>query len=241
VQGGLWGFGHEGGQAEAIRARFADATLVVVPPSVEGDEALLKAILPVTDVMAAGHHAAVTAGVRPGDTVIVIGDGAVGLCGTLAAHRLGAERIVVLGHQPIRLELARKFGATDVVATRGEEAISEVIELTKGGGHAVLECVGTEETLNLGVHLARPGGMVGFVGAPHGSGQVPIQRMFFQNIGLHGGLAPARAYLPELLKDVLEGRLDPSPVLDLSVSLDEVATGYAAMDQRQAIKVLVRP
>jgi threonine dehydrogenase-like Zn-dependent dehydrogenase len=164
----------------------------------------------------------------------------VGLCGTLAARRLGAERIVVLGHQPLRLELARRFGATDVVTTRGPEAISEVLELTKGGGHAVLECVGTEETLNLSVSVARPGGMVGFVGAPHGSGQVPIQRMFFHNIGLHGGLAPARAYMPELLNEVLEGRLNPSPILDLSVSLDEVAAGYAAMDQRQAIKVMVR-
>jgi threonine dehydrogenase-like Zn-dependent dehydrogenase len=241
VQGGLWGFGHEGGQAEAIRARFADATLVVVPASVEGDEALLKAMLPVTDVMAAGHHAAVMAGVHRGDTAIVIGDGAVGLCGTLAARRLGAERIVVLGHQPFRLELARMFGATDVVTTRGTEAISEVLELTKGGGHAVLECVGSEEALNLSVSVARPGGMVGFVGAPHGSGQVPIQRMFSKNIGLRGGLAPARAYLPELLNEVLEGRLNPSPILDLSVSLDEVAAGYAAMDRRQAIKVMVRP
>src|SRR5215831_799890 len=241
VQGGLWGFGHEGGQAEAIRARFADATLVVVPPSVEGDEALLKAILPLTDVMAAGHHAAVTAGVHPGDTAIVIGDGAVGLCGTLAARRLGAERIVVLGHQPVRLELARMFGATDVVATRGTEVISEVLELTQGGGHTVLECVGTEETLNLSVSMARPGGMVGVVGAFHGSGQVLIERMFFKNIGLHGGMAPARAYMPELLNEVLEGRLNPSPILDLSVSLDEVAAGYAAMDQRQAIKVMVRP
>jgi len=212
-----------------------------VPPSVAGDEALLQALLPVTDVMAAGHHAAVTARVHPGATAIVIGDGAVGLCGTLAARRLGAERIAVLGHQPVRLALARRFGATDVVTTRGPEAISEVLELTKGGGHAVLECVGTEETLNLSVSVARPGGMVGFVGAPHGSGQVPIQRMFFQNIGLHGGLAPARAYMPELLNEVLEGRLNPSPILDLSVSLDEVAAGYAAMDQRQAIKVMVRP
>lgn len=178
MKGGLWGFGHEGGQAEAIRARFADATLVVIPPSIEGDEALLRALLPVTDVMAAGHHAAVTAGVLPCDTAIVIGDGAVGLCGTLAARRLGAERIVVLGHQPLRLELARMFGATDVVTTRGTEAISEILELTSGGGHVVLECVGSEEALNLSVSVARPGGMVGFVGAPHGSGQIPIQRMF---------------------------------------------------------------
>jgi threonine dehydrogenase-like Zn-dependent dehydrogenase len=130
---------------------------------------------------------------------------------------------------------------TDVVTTRGTEAISEVLELTRGGGHAVLECVGSEEALNLSVNIARPGGMVGFVGAPHGSGQIPMRRMFAKNIGLRGGLAPARAYLPELLNEVLAGRLDPSPILDLSVSLDEVATSYAAMDQRRAIKVMVRP
>jgi threonine dehydrogenase-like Zn-dependent dehydrogenase len=133
------------------------------------------------------------------------------------------------------------FGATDVVTTRGTEAISEVLDLTKGGVHAVLECVGNEEALHLSVSVARPGGMVGFVGAPHGSGQVPMQRMFSKNFGLRGGLAPARAYLPELLNEVIEGRLDPSPILDLSVSLDKVAAGYAAMDQRRAMKVMVRP
>src|SRR5216684_1854431 len=240
-QGGLWGFGHEGGQAEAIRARFADATLVVIPPSVEGDEAMLRAILPLTDVMAAGHHAALTAGVRPGGSVVVIGDGAVGLCGTLAARRLGAERIIALGHQPQRLTLARQFGATDVVTSSGEQATQQVIEMTQGGAEAVLECVGTEESLTMAVNMCRPGGNVGFVGAPHGSGQIPLGRMFSSNIGLRGGLAPARAYLPELLADVLAGKLDPSPVLDVTVSLAEVAAGYAAMDQRQAIKVMVRP
>jgi len=241
VQGGLWGFGHEGGQAEAIRARFADATLIVIPPSVEGDEAMLSAILPLTDNMAAGHHAAVTAGVRPGGSVVVIGDGAVGLCGTLAARRLGAERIIALGHQPQRLTLARQFGATDVIMSGGEQATGQVIEMTKGGAEAVLECVGTEESIKMAVNMSRPGGTVGFVGAPHGSGQIPLGRMFSYNIGVRGGLAPARAYLPELLEDVLAGRLDPSPILDFTVSLAEVASGYRAMDQRQAIKALVRP
>jgi threonine dehydrogenase-like Zn-dependent dehydrogenase len=241
LQGGLWGYGHEGGQAEAIRARFADATLVALPSAVEGDEALLKALLPLTDNMAAGHHAAVVAGVRPGGTVAVIGDGAVGLCATLAAHRLGAERIIVLGHQAQRLTLARQFGATDVVTSRGEQVVPQVIEMTGGGADAVLECVGTEETINQAVNMTRPGGTVGFVGAPHGSGQIPLGRMFSYNIGVRGGLAPARAYLPELLADVLAGKLDPSPVLDLTVGLADVASGYAAMDQRQAIKVLVQP
>jgi len=241
LQGGLWGYGHEGGQAEAIRARFADATLVALPSAVEGDEALLKALLPLTDNMAAGHHAAVVAGVRPGGTVAVIGDGAVGLCATLAAHRLGAERIIVLGHQAQRLTLARQFGATDVVTSRGEQVVPQVIEMTGGGADAVLECVGTEETINQAVNMTRPGGTVGFVGAPHGSGQIPLGRMFSYNIGVRGGLAPARAYLPELLADVLAGKLDPSPVLDLTAGLADVASGYAAMDQRQAIKVLVQP
>lgn len=241
LQGGLWGYGHEGGQAEAIRARFADATLVALPSAVEGDEALLKALLPLTDNMAAGHHAAVVAGVRPGGTVAVIGDGAVGLCATLAARRLGAERIIVLGHQAQRLTLARQFGATDVVTSRGEQVVPQVIEMTGGGADAVLECVGTEETINQAVNMTRPGGTVGFVGAPHGSGQIPLGRMFSYNIGVRGGLAPARAYLPELLADVLAGKLDPSPVLDLTIGLADVASGYAAMDQRQAIKALIRP
>jgi threonine dehydrogenase-like Zn-dependent dehydrogenase len=240
VQGGLWGFGHEGGQAEAIRACFADATLVVVPPEVEGDEALLKAILPLTDVMAAGHHAAVSANVRAGGRVAVIGDGAVGLCATLAARRLGAEQIIVLGHQPQRLALARQFGATDIITSNGDEAVQQALEMTQGGAQAVLECVGAKETIQMAVTLSRPGGTVGFVGAPHGQ-EVPLGRMFSSNIGLRGGLAPARAYLPELLAEVLAGRLDPSSVLDRTVSLAEVAAGYAAMDQRQAIKVMVRP
>lgn len=240
LQGGLWGFGHEGGQAEAIRARFADATLIAVPPEVEEDDSLLKALLPLTDVMAAGHHAAVTANVQKGERVLVIGDGAVGLCTTLAARCLGAEQIIVLGHQPQRLALARQFGATDIITSKGFEAIQQVLEMTRGGAQAVLECVGKEETIQLAVTISRPGGIVGFVGAPHGQ-KVPLGRMFSANIGLRGGLAPARAYLPELMAEVLAGRLNPSPILDLTVSLDNVASGYSAMSQRQAIKVMVRP
>jgi threonine dehydrogenase-like Zn-dependent dehydrogenase len=192
-------------------------------------------------LMAAGHHAALTAGVHPGGSVAVIGDGAVGLCAILAARRLGAERIIALGHQPQRLTLAHQFGATEVINSLGEQATGQVLEMTQGGAEAVLECVGTEETIEMAVNISRPGGHVGFVGAPHGSGQIPLGRMFFSNIGLRGGLAPARAYLPELLKDVLAGQLDPSPILDCTVSLAEVASGYRAMDQRQAIKVLVQP
>jgi threonine dehydrogenase-like Zn-dependent dehydrogenase len=140
-----------------------------------------------------------------------------------------------------RLTLARQFGATDVVTSRGEQGVLQVIEMTGGGADAVLECVGIEEAITMAVNMTRPGGTVGFVGSPHGSGQIPLGRMFASNIGVRGGLAPARAYLPELLNEVLEGRLNPSPILDLSVSLDEISAGYAAMDQRQAIKVMVRP
>src|SRR2546422_6284604 len=179
VQGGLWGFGHEGGQAEAIRARFADATLVVVPSSVEGDEALLKAILPVTDVMAAGHHAALLAGVHPGATVAIVGDGAVGFCGVLAARRLGAERILLLGHQVQRLELGHRFGATDLITSRGEQAEREVIELTGGGAESVMECVGTKESMETAIAIARPGGSSGYVGVPHGREQISLERLFF--------------------------------------------------------------
>lgn len=173
--------------------------------------------------------------------MVVIGDGAVGLCATLAARRLGAGQIIVLGHQPQRLTLARQFGASEVLTSGGEQVAGQVREMTRGGAEAVLECVGTEESITMAVNICRPGGTVGFVGLPHGGGQLPLGRMFASNIGVRGGLAPARAYLPALLTDVLAGRLDPSPILDAAVSLAEVASGYKAMDQRQAIKVLVRP
>ncbi len=241
LHGGFWAQAHDGGQAEAIRALFADGTLVVVPSSVEGDEARLRAILPLTDVMGTGHHAAVSAGVHPGATVAIVGDGAVGLCGVLAARRLGAERIILLGHQAQRLELAHHFGATDLITSRGEQAEREVIELTGGGAESVMECVGTKGSMDTAVAIARPGGIIGYVGVPHGSEQLNLGRLFGSNIALRGGVAPVRAYLPELLADVLAGRLDPSPVLDLTVDLDGVPSGYAAMDTREAIKVMVLP
>jgi len=242
VHGGFWGGkSNDGGQAEAVRAPFADGTLVVVPPSVENDDALLTAILPLTDVMSTGHHAAVSAATRRGGTVAVVGDGAVGLCGVLAARRLGAERIIVLGHHDKRLELARSFGATDIVTSRGEQAVTEVIEMTKGGAESVLECVGAQSAMDTAVGIARPGGTVGYVGVPHGSSEaIDLSHMFMSNIALRGGVAPARAYIPQLLTDVVAGKLDPSPVLDLTVDLNGVPSGYAAMDGRQAIKVMVR-
>ena len=240
LHGGVWGQTNDGGQAEAIRAPFADATLVVVPSSVEGDEARLRAILPLTDVMGTGHYAAVLAGVHPGGTVAIVGDGAVGLCGVLAARRLGAQRILLLGHQESRLELARRFGATDLITSRGEQAEREVIEVTGGGAESVMECVGTKESMDTAIAIARPGGSIGYVGVPHGSEHPNLERLFFGHIALRGGGAPVRAYLPELLADVLAGRLDPSAVLDLTVDLDGVPSGYAAMDQRTAMKVMVR-
>lgn len=241
-QGGFWGSTNDGGQAEAIRAPFADGTLVVIPKDVENDDDLLTAILPLTDVMSTGHHAAVSAGVRPGSMVAVVGDGAVGLCGVLAAKRLGAERIIILGRHESRLEIARRFGATDVVTSRGEEAIAAVKEMTQGGAESVLECVGSESAMATAIAIARPGGAIGYVGVPHGSSQnFNLSRLFRNNIALRGGVAPARAYIPELLADTVAGKLDASAVLDLTVDLDGVPKGYAAMDSREAIKVMVRP
>ncbi|MBW4604460.1 MAG: zinc-dependent alcohol dehydrogenase family protein [Calothrix sp. FI2-JRJ7] len=240
-EGGFWGGQNDGGQAEAVRAPFADGTLVAIPHEVEGDEAMLKAILPLTDVMSTGHHAAVSAGVQKGKTAAVVGDGAVGLCGVLAAKRLGAERIIILGRHEKRLAIAQRFGATDVVKSRDEQAVEEVMEMTKGGAESVLECVGTESSMDTAIKIARPGGAVGFVGVPHGSGSINLSRMFMSNIALHGGVAPARAYIPELLKDVVAGKLDSSAVLDVTVDLNGVPSGYAAMDNREAIKVMVQP
>lgn len=242
VQGGFWGTTNDWGQAEAIRAPLADGTLVVIPKAVENDDDLLTAILPLTDVMSTGHHAAVSAGVRPGSTVLVVGDGAVGLCGVLAATRLGAERIIILGQHESRLEIARRFGATDVVSSQGEDAITAVQETTQGGTESVLECVGSESAMATAINIARPGGAIGYVGVPHGSSQnFNLGRLFMSNITLQGGVAPARAYIPELLADTVAGKLNASAVLDLTIDLKGVPRGYAAMDSREAIKVMVRP
>lgn len=240
-QGGFWGTTNDGGQAEAVRAPFADSTLVTIPPTVENDETLLKAILPLTDVMATGHHAAISAGVKAGSRVAVVGDGAVGLCGVLAAKRLGAERIIILGRHEPRLKIAKQFGATDAVTSRGEAAINTVLEMIPGGVESILECVGNESSMDTAIAISRPGGAIGYVGVPHGSETINLSKMFMSNVTLRGGVAPARAYIPELLADVVAGKLDPSAVLDLTVDLDGVPDGYAAMDNRQAIKVIVRP
>jgi len=238
VQGGYWGAANDGGQGEAVRAPFADATLVRLPEEVDlSDTRLATALATLTDVCGTGHHAAVSAGVEPGATVVVVGDGAVGLCGVLAASRLGAERIIVMGRHDARLTVARGFGATEEVRERGAEGIARVLELTNGGAPHVLECVGTAQATETAIGACRPGGTVGHVGVPAES--VRLMDLYNRNITFRGGVAPVRAYIPELLEDVLAGRIDPSPVLDLTVTLEGVPEGYAAMDQRHAIKTLV--
>lgn len=242
-QGGFWGsVGSDGGQGEAVRVPFADGTLVKLPADAASDDHLLTALLALSDVMGTGHHAALGAGVRPGSSVAVVGDGAVGLCGVLAARRLGAERIIALGWHRARTDIALTFGATDIVAVRGDEAVAAVRELTGGqGAHAVIEAVGTEQSMATAVAVTRDGGAIGYVGVPHGSGTgLDLSDMFDRNISLRGGVAPVRTYIPELLADVLDGTIDPSPVFDRTIALDEVPDGYRAMDERTALKVLVK-
>ena len=239
VAGGFYPSNGDGGQGEAVRVPLADGSLVKVPGSGHSDE-MLASLLTLSDVMSTGHHAAVCAGVARGSVVAVVGDGAVGLSGVLAAQRLGAERIIALSRNPARQRLAREFGATDVVEQRGDDATEAVMELTNGVGvDATLECVGTGQAMETALSIARPGSMVGYVGVPHGV-ELPIGEMFFRNKGVRGGSAPARAYIPELLDDVLEGRITPGRVLDYETDLDGIADAYAAMDERRAIKSLVR-
>jgi threonine dehydrogenase-like Zn-dependent dehydrogenase len=243
--GGFWG-GHDedgitvdGGQGEYVRVPLADGTLVStreVP-----DDGLIPSLLSLSDVMGTGWHAAVAARVQEGDTVVVVGDGAVGLCGVLAAARMGAERIVAMSRHEPRQRIATGFGATDLVEVRGDDAVAAVHELTDGvGADAVLECVGTNEAMSTAIASARPGATVGYVGAPHGT-EYPVRDLFVRNVGIAGGMAPARQYLPQLRDDVLSGAINPGAVFDLELPLTEVAEAYAAMDERRAIKSLLRP
>ena len=241
VHGGFFGVGEVGGaQAEALGVPQADGTLFPLP--VGEDDALMPALLTLSDVMGTGHHAAVVARVGRGRKAAVIGDGAVGLCAVIAAKRLGAEQIIILGRHPDRIELAKRFGATDVVSERGDAAIERVRELTGGhGAHSVLECVGSDQAMLTAVGMARPGGAVGRVGVPHYEAVPRAQPMFYRNILVGGGPAPVRAYLDELLPDVMEGRIEPGRVFDRTVGLDGVPDGYRAMNERESIKVMVRP
>jgi len=230
----------DGAQAEAMRIPLADGTLY--PLEVAEDDALMPSLLTLSDVMGTGHHAAVTARVERGGTVAVVGDGAVGLCGVIAAKRLGAEQIIVMGRHADRLALAREFGATDAVRERGEEAIARVRELTRGFGvQSVLECVGTSQAMDTSMGIVRAGGGVGRVGVPHYEAIKGAQQMFYRNVIVGGGPAPTRAYIDELLPDVMEGRIDPGRVFDRTVGLDGVPDGYRAMNDREALKVMIRP
>jgi threonine dehydrogenase-like Zn-dependent dehydrogenase len=238
-RGGFFGNGSmEGAQAEALRVRQADGTLYVLP--IGKDNALMPSLLTLSDVMGTGHHAALVAKVGPGKKVAVVGDGAVGLCGVIAARRLGAEQIIMLGRHADRIALAKEFGATDVVSERGDEAIERVRELTGGFGvHSVLECVGLDDSMRTAISIARPGGAVGRVGVPQDETMRASLPAFYNNVTVSGGPAPVRAYIEELLSDILEGRIEPGRVFDRVVRLDDVPDGYRAMDERKAIKVMV--
>ena len=235
----LHGSGYDGCRAELIRIPNADGTLLATPE--QPDAAMVPSILALSDVMCTGWHAAVSADVRPGSTVVVVGDGAVGLSGVLAASQLGAERIIAMSRHADRQALAKDFGATDIVDTRGDEGVEAVRELTDGiGADAVLECVGTDESVVQALKAARPGGMVGWVGVPHVT-DIPQEHMFWKNVGLRGGPAPVRAYLPDLLQRVWDGRIEHGKVFDLTLPLEPVGEGYAAMDERRAIKTRLTP
>jgi threonine dehydrogenase-like Zn-dependent dehydrogenase len=239
--GGFWGSGDvDGAQGEAVRVPQADGTLVLLP--VGEDDALMASLLTLSDVFPTGYHAALSARVQPGKSVAVVGDGAVGLCGVMAAKRLGAEQIILLGRHADRTAIGRDFGATDVVEQRGREAVERVRELTGGDGvHSVLECVGLEAAFDTALRIARPGGTIGRVGVPQFDQLPGAAASFRRNVTVSGGIAPARAYIPELLPDVLEGRLEPGRVFDRTIGLGAVPEGYRAMDEREAIKVLIEP
>ncbi|MGV9347825.1 zinc-dependent alcohol dehydrogenase family protein [Streptomyces spiralis] len=226
-------------QAEYVRIPHAQGTLVATD-EVPGEE-FWPGLLAVSDVMGTGWYAADAAEVRPGSTVVVVGDGAVGLCGVIAAREMGAQRIIAMSRHEPRQQLARAFGATDIVTERGEEGVARIKEMTGGiGADSVLECVGTAQAMRQALASARPGGNVGFVGVPH---QVAIdgQELFFSHVGLRGGPAPVRRYLPDLIDRVLTGRINPGRVFDLTLPLEQVAEGYKAMDERRAIKTLLKP
>jgi threonine dehydrogenase-like Zn-dependent dehydrogenase len=241
VHGGFFGTTEvAGAQAEAVRIPLADGTLF--PVGAHADDALMASLLTLSDVMGTGHHAAVIARVAPGKSVAVVGDGAVGLCGVIAAKRLGAEQIIILGRHADRIALAKDFGATDVVSERGDAAVERVRELTgRYGVHSVLECVGLEQAMNTAISIARPGGAVGRVGVPQEQTIPGSEPAFYNNVTVGGGPAPVRAYIEELLPDVLEGKIAPGRVFDRTVGLDGVPDGYRAMNDREAIKVMVTP
>jgi threonine dehydrogenase-like Zn-dependent dehydrogenase len=228
-----------GAQAPVFRVRMADGTLVATPevPSSE----MLPSLLTISDVLGTGWFAAEAANVKPGSTVAVVGDGAVGLLGVLSAKQMGADRIIAMSRHSARQKLAREFGATDIVTERGDDGVARIKELTDGvGADSVLECVGTQESMMQAIHSARTGGYVGYVGVPHGV-QLDGEDLFFELVHLHGGPAPVRRYLPDLIDLVWNGKINPGKVFDLTLPLEQVAEGYRAMDERRAIKALLLP
>jgi hypothetical protein len=246
VNGASWGgkdAGGEfmnGGQGEWVRVAQADGTLVATPDLPDDDA--IPDLLTLSDVLGTGYHAAVSAGVTKGSTVVVVGDGAVGLCAVLAANKLGAERVVIMSRHADRQALARDFGATDIIAERGAEGVAAVKELFGGyGADAVLECVGTVESMGQALDSARHGGKLGYVGVPNGGEALSLPKMFMANIGIAGGVAPVRAYMADLLPDVLDGTIKPGKVFDQQIPLSQVAQAYADMNDRRSIKTLLRP
>ena len=228
-----------GAQAPLLRVPLADGTLVATPSAPSDD--LIPSLLTTSDVLGTGWFAADAANVKPGATVVVVGDGAVGLLGVLSARQMGAERIIVMSRHESRQKLAREFGATDVVAERGDEGFARIMDMTNGiGADSALECVGTQEVMMQAIHSTRKGGYVSFVGVPH-EVELNGKHLFFAHVHLHGGPAPVRRYLPELIDLVWNGKIDPGKVFDLELPMAQVAEGYRAMDERRAIKVLLWP
>jgi threonine dehydrogenase-like Zn-dependent dehydrogenase len=228
-----------GTQAEHARIPLADGTLVATPEV--PDAKYIPSLLAASDVLGTGWFAAVAAEAAPGKTVAVVGDGAVGLLGILAARQLGAERIIAFSRHEDRQSLARHFGATDIVTERGDDGVARIKDMTNGyGAHSVIEAVGTQESMMQAIRSARPGGHVGYVGVSHDV-TLPGDELFFSGIHLHGGPAPVRRFLPDLIDRILTGAIDPGQVFDLDLPLSEVADGYRAMDERRAIKALLRP
>jgi len=226
-------------QAPLVRVPLADGTLVATPAVPK--DALVPSLLALSDVMGTGWFAAHAAAVKPGKTVAVVGDGAVGLLGVLSARQMGAKRILAMSRHEARQKLAREFGATDIVAARGDEGVARIKELTDGiGADSVLECVGTPEAMLQAIRATRAGGSVGYVGVPHGV-TLDGQALFYAHVHLHGGPAPVRRFLPELIELVWKGKINPGKVFDLTLPLEQVAEGYRAMDERRAIKTLLRP
>ncbi|GGB31844.1 IMP dehydrogenase [Flexivirga endophytica] len=226
-----------GTQAERALIPWADGTLVATPGMPDDD--LVPSLLAASDVLGTGWFAAEAAAVEPGKTVVVVGDGAVGLLGILAARELGAERIIAMSRHVSRQQLAKEFGATDIVVERGDEGVERIKEMTGGyGAHSVIEAVGTQESMMQAIRSTRPGGHVGFVGVSHGV-ELPGEELFYSAVHLHGGPAPVRRYLPDLIERIVSRKINPGKVFDLTLPLDEAAEGYRAMDERRAIKTLL--